>query len=52
MAGLPGRRAMVSVGPPLISSPWGSSPGLATPIRLYALDEVRVPEMSLGIVGL
>ena len=63
MAGLPGKRAMVWVGPPLSAS--GPSPGLATPtwlplvplvkppeppvpIRLYALAEETVPAMSLA----
>src|SRR6516165_7436209 len=35
MAGLPGRMAIVWVGPPLDWSPLGSSPGLATPTWLW-----------------
>ena len=63
MAGLPVKRAMVWVGPPLSAS--GPRPGLATPtwlplvplvrppeppvpIRLYALAEATVPAMSLA----
>src|SRR5262249_45893926 len=49
MAGLPGNRAMVWVGPPLFWSPLGSSPGLATPTWLPLTPLTRPPEPPVPI---
>ena len=49
IAGLPGKRAMVWVGPPLLANP-AASPGLATPTKLpFAIGQAASAPMPIRL---
>ena len=48
MAGLPGKRAIVGVGPPLEAS--GASPGLATLVRSEAVKPVAPAGLPIRLL--
>ena len=54
MAGLPVRRAMVWVGPPLFCNPFGSRPGAATPtwFPLTPLTSSPMPAVPIKLYAL